>query len=131
MTTPDLSLVTVVQFGGHWCAVKVNANETKQFISNPLTEKISAISAAKCFAKENNLLYQENAVTFNKPVITIWRALGCWVPAKIFDTYVQCAGLTVEDKSEAIKMAEELAEREGLECFPSIGESLFANSQKS
>jgi hypothetical protein len=124
------SLVTVIQFGGHWCAVNVDENENKKFISNPLTEKVLAVAAAKCFAKENNLHYQEDALIFNKPVVTIWRALGCWVPAKIFDTYIQGAGITVEDKSKAIKMAEQLAEREGLECFPSIGESIFDNPQK-
>lgn len=118
-------LVTVVSCGGLWCAVKINGNEKKQFLTNPLIDKISAIAAAQSFAKENSLPFKENALTYNRPFLTVWHAYGYWVPAKIFETHIQLEGPTLESTSEALERAKQLAIKEELEFFPSIGQSIF------
>ncbi|MCE5318718.1 MAG: hypothetical protein LLG04_15325 [Parachlamydia sp.] len=124
MAAPANSLITVVQFGGHWVGMQIDA-KIKTFITKALPNRDVARVAAQRFAQENRLPYLDDALRFNKPVVTIWKAQGCWVPAKIFPQDIIGAGMTTDDKNEAIKQARAIAEREQLEFEPSIGETAF------
>lgn len=121
--TPSSDIVTVVRFGGHWCAMKHENNNAK--LLNIAVDKLSAIGAALRISREHNIPFVENAVIFNQPVVTIWKAFGCWIPAKIFEENVVGAGQTCENKIQAIEMAEKVAVRDGLQFIPAIGESCF------
>lgn len=121
--TPSSDIVTVVRFGGHWCAMKHENNNAE--LLNIAVDKISAIGTAQRFSHEHHIPFVEDAVEFNKPVVTIWKANGCWIPAKIFEENIIGAGQTCKKKSEAIEMAEKVAVRDGLQFIPAIGESCF------
>ncbi|MCE5318482.1 MAG: hypothetical protein LLG04_14115 [Parachlamydia sp.] len=118
------SLITVIQFGWHWFGMRITA-EDKTMITNALQNKDVARIAAQRFAQENRLPYQDDAVKSHKPVVTIRNYLGSWMPAKIFPERIEDAGVTTEDKNEAIEWAREIAANENLDFAPSIGASVF------
>ncbi len=119
------TVVTVAQLGGHWGGIQVNPNDSKSAVTTMLTDKKAAEAAAKLFAKEHGFLYLENHLTFDQPIVTIWRTLGHWVPAKIFDDRIAGAGRIWPTKEEAKREAEWVAARDGLMYAPSIGEEAF------
>ena len=122
------TMITVAQLGSFWCGVQVNPDESKFPITELVGEKKSAETAAKRFASQHHFLYRNDILEFNQPIVTIWKACGNWVPAKIFRDRIEGAGLTTPSKEEAKLQAERVASREKLDFFPSIGEGCFSDS---
>lgn len=125
MSVPANTLVTVVQMAGHWVGMQVMPDNVKKPVTRALKTQEIARVAAQQFAREHHIAYQDDALFFNTPVVTIWKARGCWVPAKIYPQHIEGAGYTTEDKNAAIEKARQLAEREKLDFAPSIGETAF------
>ena len=122
---PPQVIITAAQLGGYWYGVRVNPDATKSIVTEGAADKKSAEIVAKEFAKEKGLEYQQNALIPHKPVVTVWRYFENWLPAKVFADRLEGAGTTTPDKEKAKRNAQALAEREGLEYLPCLGEDHF------
>lgn len=118
-------VITVSQFGGDWHCFQVNSPKDTRFIGKAYESYKAAEVAALQFAKKNDLPFIANYISFNKPVVTIWKEFGSWLPAKIFQDRIVGAGILREHKQQALDQAKQIAKDENLDFVPSIGESLF------
>lgn len=121
---PPIPIITVHRLGGLWCGVMVNPDKSKYPITNLSQDKKLVKTIAKTYAAIQGLPYRKNVLIAHKPIVTVWKALGNWVPAKIFEDRIEGAGITTT-KEAAKHCAQQLAIKEQLDYFPSIGESAF------
>lgn len=119
------TIITVSQFGGNWHCFQVNSPKDTRFIGNAHESYKAAEIAALQFAKQNDLPFIANYLSFNKPVVTIWKEFDSWLPAKIFQDRIVGAGILRKHKQQALDQAKQIAENEDLDFVPSIGESIF------
>lgn len=122
-----MPFVTVVQFGGNWAGMQVNPDDGKLFVTSMKSDEKSAQIAAKHFAMKKGFVYQDRALKFNQPLMTIWKVQGHWVPAKNFDDHIVACSTQTCNREEAKQLAKFMAWHEQLECFPSLGESASTN----
>ncbi len=119
------AIITVSQFGGNWYCFQVNSPKDTRFIGEAYENYKAAEIAALQFAIQNKLSFIANYLTFNKPVVTIWKEFNHWLPVKIFHDRIVGAGIFREHKHQAFDQAKQIALDEDLDFVPTIGESIF------
>lgn len=101
-------------------------------ISNHVDIKVVQ-SAAEHFAKEKEIEFKPYLLTFEKPIMTIYKKEGVWFPAKIYTDRVffvyNFEGYPLNgDKDRAIQTAEKLAALENLYFTSGIGIAASENN---
>lgn len=119
-----VNFISVLQVGGFWRGMDWNPGHTT-FITEISEVKEVAQAAARTFAEEHQLRYEEGPLILKKPVSTVVKIGNNWVPVVIFAESIT-PGVPSRTAEKALNQAEAIAQSHDYEYSGDFGSKLFS-----